>query len=301
MVPKLCCAIRKVFPDDNPSSACMKLNKRKVAFIVRKRKQGMSTYQISREIGVSERRVNQILEEYRKTGSLPVLGKKLGRPKKMIYESEVNSVIECYREFKLSASILRPIIKAKYGIDINHNRVNSILKDVGLVKPMEKKTRKKPWVRYERKNSLSAVHMDWLEDSERGKWICAVLDDASRMILAYGEFDHATAENTLLLLKKALEYGKIREMITDQGSQFTSDLLKEFCQSNNIKQIFGRIKHPQTNGKIERWFGLYRQKRDLFPSFKEFVYWYNHVKPHLSLNFDKLETPVQAFRRKYKK
>ncbi len=165
---------------------------------------------------------------------------------------------------------------------------------------MEKKIRKKPWIRYEREHSLSAVHMDWLEDRERGVWVCAVIDDASRMILAYGEFEHATAENTILLLKRAMEYGKVRELITDQGPQFTSDALKEFCESNNIKQIFGRINHPQTNGKIERWFGLYRQKRHLFSSLKEFVYWYNHVKPHLSLNFEELETPAQAFRRKFK-
>jgi len=32
---------------------------------------------------------------------------------------------------------------------------------------------------------------------------------------------------------------------------------------------------------------------------QEFVYWYNHVKPHLSLNLEELETPVKAFRRKF--
>lgn len=279
----------------------MKLNKRKVEFIVRKRGRGMSTYQISREIRITERRVNQILEEYNKTGSLPVLGKKLGRPKKTMYESEVNSIIKCYNDFKLSASILRPIIKSKYGIDINHNRIHRVLKDAGFVKVMEKKVRKKPWIRYEREHSLSAVHMDWLEDSERGKWICAVIDDASRMILSYGEFDHATGENSVALFKKALDYGKVREVITDKGTQFTSDIFMDFCEKQNIKQIFCRVKHPQSNGKIERWFGLYRQKRDMFPSFKEFVYWYNHIKPHLSLNFEELETPSQAFRRKFKK
>jgi putative transposase len=275
----------------------MKLNKRKIAFIVRKREYGMSTYQISREIKITERRVNQILELYRKTGKLPVLGNNIGRPKKVMYESEVNSILKCYEEFKLSASILRTIIKSKHGIDINHNRINSVPKKAGFVKVMEKKVRKKPWVRYEREHSLSAVHMDWLEDSERGKWICAVIDDASRMILSYGEFDHATGVNSVVLLKKALDYGKIREVITDRGTQFTSDIFREFCEKQNIC----RVKHPQSNGKIERWFGLYRQKRDMFHSLKEMVYWYNHIKPHLSLKFEELETPSQAFRRKFKK
>ena len=70
------------------------------------------------------------------------------------------------------------------------------------------------------------MHTDWLEDRERGVWVCAVLDDASRMILTYGEFEHATEKNTVLLLKHSLEYGKIEELITDQWSQFTPELLK---------------------------------------------------------------------------
>ena len=99
-------------------------------------------------------------------------------------------------------------------------------------------------------------------------------------------------------------------MITDRGCQFTANKtdkkgehkskFREFCKSKEIKQILCRVKHPQSNGKIERWFGLYRKKRNLFDSLREFVHWYNHIKPHLSLNFEELETPVQAFRRKFK-
>jgi len=38
----------------------MKLNKRKIEFIVRNREKGMSTYQISRGMRISERRVRNI-------------------------------------------------------------------------------------------------------------------------------------------------------------------------------------------------------------------------------------------------
>ena len=113
------------------------------------------------------------------------------------------------------------------------------------------------------------------------------------------------------MLKQALEYGKIKQVITDHGPQFTANKFdskgnaysqfEEFCKDNKIKHILCRVKHPQSNGKIERWFGLYKQKGKFFLTLKEFVYWYNHVKPHLSLDFEKLETPEQAFRRKFKK
>ena len=271
----------------------------------------MSTYQIKREVGISERRVNQIIYEYKKTGILPVVGFQTGRPKKFLTEEERNLILNEFNETHFSASILEKIIKGKYSIIIYHNKIHELLLQEGFAKAIGMKIRKKKWIRYERKHSLTAVHMDWYYDSSTGKWITAVLDDASRMILAYGEFEHATAENTIGVLKLALEYGKIKQVITDHGSQFTANKFdskgnaysqfEEFCKENKIKHILCRIKHPQSNGKIERWFGLYKQKGKFFFTLKEFVYWYNHIKPHLSLNFEELETPAQAFERKFKK
>jgi len=34
---------------------------------------------------------------------------------------------------------------------------------------------------------------------------------------------------------------------------------------------------------------------------RDFIYWYNDVRPHRALNFDELETPSQAFMRKMRK
>jgi transposase InsO family protein len=57
------------------------------------------------------------------------------------------------------------------------------------------------------------------------------------------------------------------------------------------------VKHPQTNGKLERWFGEYQKHRLAFSSFEEFKEWYNN-RLHGSLEFEHLETPERAFRRK---
>ena len=65
-----------------------------------------------------------------------------------------------------------------------------------------------------------------------------------------------------------------------------------------INHIIARVKYPQTNGKIERWFGLHEQKLKLFNSVDEFVHWYNTFKPLMSINLDECETPEQAFWRK---
>jgi len=53
---------------------------------------------------------------------------------------------------------------------------------------------------------LSPVHMDWHTSNHNGKkvYVCVVLDDSSRCILAGGEFDAETTENALQLLKEAM-------------------------------------------------------------------------------------------------
>lgn len=88
----------------------------------------------------------------------------------------------------------------------------------------KKKKRRKPWIRYERKHSLTAVHLDWHSSKVDGKEVCIVLDDSSRRILAGGEFDSATAQTSIDLIKEVLrmfgDIRKVEQVITDHGSQF---------------------------------------------------------------------------------
>lgn len=165
--------------------------------------------------------------------------------------------------------------------------------------------RKKEWIRYQRRHSLTAVHIDWHFCRTTRVWIFAVVDDASRKLLALIECTSPTTDESIRGMKTAMKYGKIKQCISDHGSQFTSNLdgksrFKDFLKENNIKQILCKIKHPQSNGKIEKWFGIYDKHRHAFNSIKEFLRWYNDIRPHRSLRFEALETPNQAFLRKMK-
>ncbi|GJU45104.1 reverse transcriptase domain-containing protein [Tanacetum coccineum] len=42
------------------------------------------------------------------------------------------------------------------------------------------------------------------------------------------------------------------EIIYDNGKQFRDNPFKDWCEKLNIKQIFASVKHPQTNGQVER-------------------------------------------------
>ena len=76
---------------------------------------------------------------------------------------------------------------------------------------------------------------------------------------------------------------------------------QEYLTKRKIRHILGRIQHPQTNDKVERFFGSMQAKLRMFKSIKEYIEWYNTKRPHMSLDWNSLETPEQAFYRKWDK
>ena len=299
------CVIQKLFPYGGLCQD-MKLTKNKLLETLRRKNDGWTTYQVRKIAGISIRRVNQVYGMYIETGEIPEIGRKVGRPAKPISEEEVRIVKEAYEKYRVCASTLRRIIDRDYNTRINHNRINRILVNLGYAKSLKKQhIRKKNWIRYERRHSLTAVHIDWYFDPVKRLYVFAVIDDASRKMLALLEVENATTDWSIEGLKQALKHGKIKQCISDHGAQFIHNLsgesrFKEFLKSQEIKQILCRIKHPQSNGKVEKWFQIYIKHRQAFESKEEFLTWYNEIRPHLSLRIEELETPEQAFQRKMK-
>ena len=71
-----------------------------------------------------------------------------------------------------------------------------------------------------------------------------------------------------------------------------------FLEEVGIEHVLGKVNHPQTNGKQERLFGTIKRHYHEFGSLDELMEWYNNVRPHMSLDWDNLETPTRAFERK---
>jgi len=282
----------------------MKLTKGKLIETLRRKNQGWTTYQARKIAGISIRRVNQVWKQYLLTEQIPEIGKNNGRPIKPIEDLEIQMVKQSYEKYRVSASTLEKLIERDYKKHISHRRIHKILLDLSYAKKKGKiDVRKKKWIRYERRHSLTAVHIDWYYDGKA--WAFGVEDDASRKILALIECSSPTTEKSIEGMDEALKHGVIKQCISDHGSQFISNIggdsrFVEYLEAKGIKQILCRIKHPQSNGKIEKWFDIYRLHRHAFKTKEEFITWYNDVRPHRSLNFEILETPQQAFIRKMK-
>jgi len=302
MVRRATCVIPKLFPYGE-FLPCMKLTRGKLLETIRRKNAGWTTYQARKIACITIRRVNQIMREYESTGSLPLIGRNNGRPPKPIEEWEKGLVSQAYATYRVSADTLERLIDRDFGKHIGHNRIHRILLLLGFAKQKAKKDiRKKEWIRYQRRHSLTAVHIDWHYEGNR--WVFAVIDDASRKLLALIECASPTTDASINGMEIARKHGRIKQCISDHGSQFVANIIdgcsrfKVYLASHGIKQILCKIKHPQSNGKVEKWFETYDKHRHAFKTKEEFMHWYNKVRPHRSLKFEILETPQQAFVRK---
>lgn len=217
-------------------------------------------------------------------------------------------VKEAYEKYRFGARMLKPIIRKEWHMIISHNRIHKYLLRLGYAHENERKKKRRRWARYERKHSLPAGRIDWHEKSFGKTMVCAIIDDSSRMILAGSEYSSCNTENSKRVVDQVVErYWHIRpmkELIMDRGGEFGAHRtnekgewdaeFKRYLENLGIRPIRIRRQHPQTNGKIEKWFDCYRLHRRAFDSFDEFAGWYNN-RPHGGLDFEHLETPEQAF------
>jgi len=134
-----------------------------------------------------------------------------------------------------------------------------------------------------------------LKRQNRRLHLVAFMDDHSRFMVGYGL--HASASSALVLevLRAAIaSYGPPDEILTDNGPQYVtwrgkSQFSRELEQQG-IRQVVSRPRHPQTLGKIERFWGtLWRECLQLavFLDLEDarrriglFIDHYNFQRPH---------------------
>lgn len=289
----------------------MKLNGQKIHWIIHQKKKGIATSEIAKDMRISRRRVQQIWKYYLATGIEPVLGSNIGRPKKPFNTHEDQIVKEAYNRFRFGARMLEVAIRKSYKTCISHNRIHMYLKIEGLAHENPDKKNQRNSDRYESEHSLSVGYIDWNKVNGSDIKVCVILDDASRMILAGGEFTGINIENSKKIVDQLIEkywwLCPMRELILDHGDEFgaykvsedgkwDSDFLR-YLEKHGIEPILASAKRGLINKKIVRFFREYKRHRNIFSSFEEFAEWYNN-RPHGSLEFKRLETPKQAFYRK---
>ena len=287
------------------------LDQSQIEWIVKAKVEGKKNDDVANAMGVSVRRVQQLYSCYRKTGTTPTL-KSPGRPRAPdITDGERAIVREAYQMYKLCACYLEKALHA-HGVRINHKRIHRIMREEGLAMNEPHKQKRRKWIRYEREHSNSLWHTDWHEIKDprwKGQWLICYEDDASRCITGHGVYPTLTSKFSVDVLDGAVKkYGRPRSMLSDHGSTFYAvesvarekgmTEFEKYLLKSKIKFIVGRVNHPQTNGKIEKFFDIFEKKVKFFSSIDDLMEWYNCVRPHGAFDLSRLETPIQIFYRK---
>jgi putative transposase len=106
----------------------MKLDQRKIHWIIQQKQKGLATKQIAHDMKISRRRVQQILKSYAEGKQEPAIGENMGRPRKPFDEKEAQVVGEAYTLYRFMARMLEVAVRKVFKIRISHNRIHMYLK-----------------------------------------------------------------------------------------------------------------------------------------------------------------------------
>jgi len=134
-----------------------------------------------------------------------------------------------------------------------------------------------------------------LKRQNRRVYLVAFLDDHSRYLVSFGL--HASQSTALVLevfRAGIAAYRAPEEVLTDNGSQYITwrgeGAFQKELKQRGIRQIVAAPRHPQTLGKIERFWGtlwreflesaIFLDLADARARIGHFIDWYNFLRPH---------------------
>jgi transposase InsO family protein len=176
-------------------------------------------------------------------------------------------------------------------------------------------------IRYEKSMAWEMVHIDlhkmknikW-ENPNKKKYWAWVIDDATR--IAYVEvLSNKQAKTLAGFMRRAYKWYKIRgitikRVMTDNGLEFTTHHIssrskhsfERVLEKLSIIHKYTKIRCPQTNGKIERFWKVindnfwnkynFLSHKDFKMRFMDWLTYYNLKRPHWGIGY---MTPIQKF------
>jgi transposase InsO family protein len=173
---------------------------------------------------------------------------------------------------------------------------------------------RRDWIRFERSEPNELWQMDFKGHFAMRRGRChplTVLDDHSRYALEIGACDNERTETVRARLLRLFErYGMPRRILTDNGSpwgtagsQERHTVLTVWLLDLDVAISHGRPRHPQTQGKEERFHrtltaevldgNLFDDSDDAQAAFDVWREVYNVKRPHEAIG---LETPATRYR-----
>jgi putative transposase len=185
---------------------------------------------------------------------------------------------------------------------ISESSVYRILKERGLISPPTHDVIK---AADEFKDKTGSINELWQTDFTYFKvvgwgwyYLSTVMDDYSRYIITWELCKNMKSDDVERCIDDALQKANLRKherpkLLSDNGSCYVSTELAEYLNRAGIYHVRGRVRHPQTQGKIERYhrsmknvikLDNYYSPEELEKNLSEFIEYYNNNRYHESLD-----------------
>jgi transposase InsO family protein len=198
---------------------------------------------------------------------------------------------------------IRDVLERFAALGVSEQEVRRILHDEGLIEsPTPTRDREHPPRRFERAtpNQLwqSDIFTFRLRRAER-LYVCVFMDDHSRFIVGHSMAHHQKSALVMEAFERGVAaYGPPTEVLTDNGRQYTvwrgKTEFEEQLKRMGIQHIRSRPQHPQTLGKVERFWKtlwdeflgrtVFAHVVDAQDRLNHFISHYNFQRPHQALD-----------------
>lgn len=254
---------------------------------------------LRQELGLSKETIRRWVHAYRREGEAGLStgytgkGRSLPQPvvEKIVEIKEANPIFGIKR--------ISQLLKRAFFLSASPETVRKTLHSSALMTdPPKKRQRNISRPRFFERSSPNQLWQTDIFTFRLGghyAYLIGYVDDYSRYITGLELFRSQTAQNVIEVYRRAAsEYNPPKEMLTDNGRQYTSwrgnSRFEAEMKKDRIHHIKSQPHHPMTLGKIERfWKTIFLEflSRAQFGSFedaaervRQWVKYYNHKRPH---------------------
>jgi transposase InsO family protein len=269
---------------------------------------GVSQKSIATQMGVSLSAMVRWVGLYRSGGSTALADKPRNGTVTRLPSAVKERIVAMKRaEPDHGTHRISDLLRRMFFMKASHETVRRVLHSEDLlpptVKPTPRKKRAAPKTMPDDEGGsyVKGPHLMWQSDISVITWrkqsvyLIGFIDDFSRFVTGLGLYMTQKADNVLEVFRRAVaEYRAPAEMLTDNGRQYTSwrgqaQFEKEMHRME-IRHVRSQPHHPQTQGKIERFWKTIKEEffaRTLFDGFEDmqnrtrlWIQYYNFKRPH---------------------
>lgn len=285
----------------------------RIQFVLAARRPGANISALCRAFGISRKTAYKWLRREREARSVAVLGDRSRRPRHSPHRTSdaiVSRVVAVRQHYGWGGDKLAWLL-AREGIAIAGRTIDRIIQREGLTR--DDVAHQPAPARFERSAPNELWQMDAKGAYPLSQGRChplSVLDDHSRYAVGLFALPRLAASPVRAALVQCFEqYGVPHAILMDHGAPWWASASRDglttlsvFLLKQGIRLIYGAVRHPQTQGKVERfhrtlgerlrWHGVPTTLPAFEQRLAEFRREYNDERPHVALG---MQPPCARF------